>query len=256
VGATIVLLHGLATSAEIWEQQVNVLEGAGWHAIAVDLRGHGESPGDSGQWSIPDLAADVLATIDGFGISRFGLIGHSLGGRVMWSLALKQPDRVDFLVSVGAQSEAPSGQYREAMYAWRAALSEGGLGPFAELFAADGEVPERIARDKDYAKSFWDRFGRNRPGALVACIDAILSMPSYTFELSTLHCPVLALVGAGDVNFLSAAVQYDARISTAKVVEIPACGHYPMIDQPESFNGSVLEFLREVTLDAPRCPGA
>ena len=247
VGPSIVLLHGLAGSAQLWERQFGPLVTAGWHVIAMDLRGHGGSTDEGRNWSITNLADDVLDTLDRLGIVRFGLVGHSLGGRVMWSLALNVQPRVEFLVPVGAQSEAPSGLYRRVMTAWRQALlDENGLETFTSLFESAGELPARIKVDAEYADEYRQRFSRNRPAALVSCIDAILSMPSYTAALSGLTCPVLSVVGENDVNFLESSRQYLATIPVVTKATIPGCAHYPMVDQVEVFNVAILGFLREV----------
>lgn len=80
---TAVLLHGLDSSRETWRASVEALAARGFAAVALDLRGHGESPlGDASAFSAAALAEDVLAAIRSRGISRAVLVGHSMGGRI------------------------------------------------------------------------------------------------------------------------------------------------------------------------------
>jgi len=82
---TTVLVHGLDSSKQTWTDVLGDLTRAGYPAIAVDLRGHGESPlGDPASFSATALAQDVLAAVREHGVQPGGavLVGHSMGGRI------------------------------------------------------------------------------------------------------------------------------------------------------------------------------
>ncbi|KAG8458994.1 hypothetical protein KFE25_006539 [Diacronema lutheri] len=80
---TAVLLHGLDSSRETWRGTLGRLAERGVPALALDLRGHGESAlGDAREFSAEALANDVLASIRSHGVKRAVLVGHSMGGRV------------------------------------------------------------------------------------------------------------------------------------------------------------------------------
>mmetsp|Transcript_66535 Transcript_66535/g.110633 ORF Transcript_66535/g.110633 Transcript_66535/m.110633 type:complete len:158 (-) Transcript_66535:857-1330(-) len=80
---TAVLLHGLDSSKETWSGVLADLHQNGYPAIALDLRGHGESPlGCPTEFTPTALAQDVLAACEAHGIGRYVLVGHSMGGRV------------------------------------------------------------------------------------------------------------------------------------------------------------------------------
>ena len=80
---TTVLVHGLDSSKETWAGVLNELHAAGYPAVALDLRGHGESPlGDVEDFSATALANDVLETVRALRIDKAVLVGHSMGGRV------------------------------------------------------------------------------------------------------------------------------------------------------------------------------
>jgi pimeloyl-ACP methyl ester carboxylesterase len=81
---TTVLIHGLDSSRETWCGTLATLASRGYPAVALDLRGHGESPlGPIDDFSAESLALDVLAAIRSFRFEKGAvLVGHSMGGRV------------------------------------------------------------------------------------------------------------------------------------------------------------------------------
>ena len=90
-----VLLHGLTEAGTTWPDAV-AHWGAGWRMLAVDLRGHGESPRFRDD-QLADTAAvvldDVLRVLDGVA-GRVALVGHSYGALFALKAALARPDRV------------------------------------------------------------------------------------------------------------------------------------------------------------------
>ncbi|KAJ1628199.1 Alpha/Beta hydrolase protein [Pavlovales sp. CCMP2436] len=80
---TVVLVHGLDSCRETWKNTLAALSARGVPSLALDLRGHGESPlGDVADFSASELALDVLGSIRGSGVSSALLVGHSMGGRI------------------------------------------------------------------------------------------------------------------------------------------------------------------------------
>ncbi|HMQ30445.1 MAG TPA: alpha/beta hydrolase [Chloroflexaceae bacterium] len=86
-GAPVVFVHGNNSSATYWEETMLALP-AGFRAVAPDLRGYGDTefkPVDATR-GCGDFADDVLALADALGLERFHLVGHSLGGSVVWAI--------------------------------------------------------------------------------------------------------------------------------------------------------------------------
>src|ERR1700733_11479999 len=91
-GSPVVLLHGLFGSARNFGTVQRALSPL-FRVIAMDARNHGASPHAPGM-PYPDLAADVLQTLDALGIQRAAVIGHSTGGKTAMVLAIAAPERV------------------------------------------------------------------------------------------------------------------------------------------------------------------
>ncbi|MGE3076746.1 MAG: alpha/beta fold hydrolase [Dehalococcoidia bacterium] len=95
-GPLVVLLHGYPELAYSWRHQFGPLVAAGFRVAAPDQRGYGgsSSPPTIEDFSLEQLAADVVSVIDHFGERSAVVIGHDWGAPVAWRTALRHPERV------------------------------------------------------------------------------------------------------------------------------------------------------------------
>lgn len=103
-GPLVVLLHGFPELWYSWRHQLPVLADAGYHAVAPDLRGYGETdaPEAIETYSMRNLTADVIGVLDALGAERAVLVGHDWGGGIATACAELFPRRVAALVVMGA----------------------------------------------------------------------------------------------------------------------------------------------------------
>lgn len=90
-GPQLVLLHGYSRSLGDWDTAAALLTAA-HRVLAVDLPGHGRSPGIS-PWTIPSVVRHITDTLHAHGVSEAVVVGHSLGGLVAVEYARANPDR-------------------------------------------------------------------------------------------------------------------------------------------------------------------
>ncbi|MGH2695161.1 MAG: alpha/beta fold hydrolase, partial [Actinomycetota bacterium] len=125
-GVPVLLLHGFPDSLDMWRSQVPPLVDAGFRAIAVDLRGFGESdkPSRVGAYVMPRIIEDLTGVLDRFGVRRAHVVGHDWGAIAAWALAGWAPERVDRLVaiSVGHPRSFVRALARQAWRSWYAAF--------------------------------------------------------------------------------------------------------------------------------------
>ncbi|MGL6215732.1 alpha/beta fold hydrolase, partial [Billgrantia desiderata] len=95
-GTPLIVVHGLLGSADNWRSHVKQWQ-EHRRVVAVDLRNHGRSPHADGM-SYGEMAEDLLALMDRLGIDKAHLLGHSMGGKVVISLARLAPHRVASLI--------------------------------------------------------------------------------------------------------------------------------------------------------------
>lgn len=96
-GVPVVLIHGLSGRAVSWSEVGRALAARGFHVIAPDVRGHGDSD-KSEEYRIEGYVGDVVDLIQDLELRPAHLVGHSLGGAVAWEVAAARPDLVRRLV--------------------------------------------------------------------------------------------------------------------------------------------------------------
>jgi pimeloyl-ACP methyl ester carboxylesterase len=96
----ILLLHGLASSAHIWNLVAPLLNTYGYAVTALDQRGHGESDKPASGYDFDTILNDDAAAIDALKIEHPFLVGHSWGAMVALQFAAQHADQVKALVLV------------------------------------------------------------------------------------------------------------------------------------------------------------
>lgn len=102
-GYPVILLHGFPELWYSWHNQLEALSESGFHAIAPDLRGFGESEGpeETAQYSMKKLEEDVIGLLEALKVDSATVVGHDWGARIAWNCALDYPGRVDSVVAIG-----------------------------------------------------------------------------------------------------------------------------------------------------------
>ncbi|MEM7220823.1 MAG: alpha/beta hydrolase [Pseudomonadota bacterium] len=101
-GPLVILAHGWPESWYSWRHQLTALADAGYHAIAPDMRGYGDTdaPPDVADYRVDHLAADLVGLADHFGAARPTLVGHDWGANAVWHAALLHPQRFNGVVGL------------------------------------------------------------------------------------------------------------------------------------------------------------
>jgi pimeloyl-ACP methyl ester carboxylesterase len=101
-GPLVILLHGFPELWYSWRHQLPVLAAAGYHVIAPDLRGYGETDPSTAEdgYAPSNMAADVVGLLDAVGANTAMLIGHDWGANIAWACAELFPERVSGLVAL------------------------------------------------------------------------------------------------------------------------------------------------------------
>ena len=139
-GPLVLLIHGFPELGVSWRAQVEALAGAGFRAVAPDMRGYGgtDKPAETSAYSVLDLVGDMVDLVRALGETSCVVVGHDWGAPVAWHCALLRPDlfRAVFGLSVPFQPRRPKGPPTAAM----AALSKrAGLG---QLYISQFQDPD------------------------------------------------------------------------------------------------------------------
>jgi pimeloyl-ACP methyl ester carboxylesterase len=101
-GPTVVLCHGFPELWYSWRHQIGALADAGYHVVAPDQRGYGQTdrPEAIGDYDVLHLTDDLLGLLDALGEDQAVFMGHDWGAPVVWNLALRAPERVRAVVGM------------------------------------------------------------------------------------------------------------------------------------------------------------
>jgi 3-oxoadipate enol-lactonase len=236
-GPALVFVHGVGSTAAIWDAQVEAFAGS-YRCVAIELRGNGalRPDPDPGLISREGFADDVLALAAARGIERFTLIGCSLGGVVAFELWKRAPARFDAMVIADSFAYFPNGQNNaDAIVA--AVREAGGMPAFAELRAAKlGLPPERL-------RVTVEQMACKSVPSYVASTQATWT-GDYRDVVPTIDVPVQVLCGERDLvapRELSEAIAH--AIPGARLAIVENAGHVSNADNPERFNALLREFL-------------
>jgi pimeloyl-ACP methyl ester carboxylesterase len=110
-GPLVLLCHGFPESWYSWRHQLRALAQAGFHAVAPDMRGYGqtEAPQAIESYTLLHLVGDVVGLVDALGETQAVIAGHDWGAPVAWHAALLRPDlfKAVFGLSVPYRPRSP-----------------------------------------------------------------------------------------------------------------------------------------------------
>jgi pimeloyl-ACP methyl ester carboxylesterase len=244
-GPAVVLLHGFPLGRAMWKEQL-VGIGSMYRVIAPDLRGHGDSPAPEGDYTIDEMADDVIELLDTLSLTVPVVVGGlSMGGYVALSLVARYPERVRALMLMDTRAAADSPEAAEKREEQaRAVLAAGNPGPVVEamiprLFARITleERPERVFPLRELME-------RNTARGVVGALRAMASRPDRRADLSNIRVPTLVLVGEEDVVTPPGEAQAMAdAIPGARLEVIPEAGHLAPYENYAVANAVMLRFL-------------
>jgi len=236
---TVVLTHGWGATAHMWEPQVAALRDRA-RVVTWDLRGHGRSPSpdDASAYS-HDIALDDLDALVG---ERAILVGHSLGGQLSLSFALRHPDRVAGLglLSTGPGYRDPAGreEWNGTIERQARALEKRGM----EALPAGTDMHGDLHTSHDPAQ------GAARARALAHAIRGFVKQHDSEIMdgAPSITVPTLVLVGAKDRGFLNATAWFERKLPGAWAVTVPDAGHGVNRHQPAAVNAALHDLLDRV----------
>src|SRR5215470_16364857 len=94
-GPLVLMCHGFPESWYSWRHQLIALADAGFHAVAPDMRGYGQTDSPEGieQFTLFHLVGDIVGLLDALETPQAAIVGHDWGATVAWHAALMRPDR-------------------------------------------------------------------------------------------------------------------------------------------------------------------
>jgi pimeloyl-ACP methyl ester carboxylesterase len=247
----LLLLHGFGSSLQAWDDWSLKLEQK-YRLIRLDLPGFGlTGASPANDYSEEKDLAILTHFVDKLGLEKFSVVGHSMGGKMAWSLAASQPERVQALVLMAPDGFPETKDIGTKPYEVPAIM---GLIKFV--------LPKYLVR-KSIEPAFSDADALN--DALVnryfdmlrapGVRGAILERSNQTIytdpvpRLKAIKAPTLLIWGEQDQMIPSTNAQSYANVlSNSTTVLIPKLGHLLQEEQPEKGLAAVMQFLDDQLL--------
>ena len=236
-GRVLVLGPSLGTDLGLFDAQVAAL-GTRLRIIRFDLRGHGGSELVPGPCTVADLAADVLALLDGLGVQRFGYAGVSIGGAIGQQLALTVPDRLERLAIIASAArfaDPPSWSVRAQQ------VREQGTGFLVPSRTGTWFPAAWAQQHPDEAARLLAMLEATPAEGYAACCQAIGAF-DVRDRLGDVRAPTLTVAGAEDpATTVEMVGQIADGVPGARSVVVPGAGHLPNATHPDEVNAALRE---------------
>ncbi len=237
----VVFVHSLAGNTQQWSAQLRHMRTMR-RAIALDLRGHGQSSApENGDYAIDSMAQDVQAVIAQLGLERFILVGHSMGGSVAGAYAGAYPERVAGLLLVDPSGDSTQMPVEEVQQYLGALESE------AYLDFVEGYWSQILTGSTATTQAQVMRDLRATPKATVIGSFKELFKYNPVPALERYAGPKLSVITS--INETPFSVHN--LVSNLPHKMITGTGHWLQLDKPEEFNRIMDEFLASIDKGNP-----
>ena len=245
----VLLLHGWPNSGRAWRAFADaLLLGPGHRLIAPDFRGFGDSEKVATGYTSDTFANDVEDVAASLGLSRYALIGHSMGGKIAQVLAARQPVELMGLALVAPAALGAAGAPEERKAAQRAAF--GDQERTRELVSTMASHP----LPAEMLAVLTEDGLRAAPAAWNGWIDTMRE-EDFSAGSAKIAVPTLVAGGGKDPLRTEEALRRDVvdPIDLAEYAEVPSVGHLVHIEAPEALAALLVNFLDR--LPAPAAGG-
>jgi pimeloyl-ACP methyl ester carboxylesterase len=243
----VVLLHGFTSDLRSWAPLLEDLT-ADYRAVALDVRGHGQSsaPEDVESYTIEALAGDVAALLDHLEVDICALVGSSFGGMVALHFAVTWPERLAGLVLSDTSAAFDHPDYDDRYHRRETSIAE--FVDTVERFgtAEAGKRAARSVEDPFLAQAIRDRYARMSRDGILGCARVRRERPDLLPLLAErITVPVLICIGEDD-PVCSASDVMARELPEARYLTFKATGHSIPTLQPGPFVREVLRFFADI----------
>lgn len=248
----VVFIHGAGGSSNVWYKQVKDFK-ANFNVLLIDLRGHGKSQNVfsevwSNKYTFEDVSKDVIDVLDHLNIEKAHFVGISLGTIIIRTIADIAPERMDSLILGGAVTRLTvksrilvnigNAIKRIIPYMWLYKIYAMILLPKAN----HSESRNLFIKEAKslYKKEFLRWF------KLTQELTPLLKL----FREKQIDLPIYYVMGSEDHMFLEPVKEMVQSHSNSSLYIVENCGHVVNVEQPVSFNKTVIEYINAFNLQS------
>jgi pimeloyl-ACP methyl ester carboxylesterase len=284
-GPLVLLLHGFGQFWWTWHEQLPALAEAGYHAVAVDMRGFGDSDKPPRGYDGWTLGGDIAGLIKTLGAKKAHLVGHSIGGLAVWGTAALHPRLVESATLVSSAHPLALVTALKRTSLRRTARNQ--LRAMSSMITAQIPMrPERYWTDRDAAKLVdffangshqrWPDFDHDTavfrnaiqvPGTVHCSLEyqrwllrSQLRSDGRRYRIEVdrrLEVPTLQIHGTAD-PYLLRDTALASRVwagPNSTFVDLDGVGHFPHLESAERVSESLVGFLKSQVVSGVRFVG-
>jgi len=241
-GPTVILLHGLGGSSQVWQFNIGPLAEK-YHVVVPDQIGFGKSDKPLVNYRIRTYVDFLDQFCKQLKIERATLVGNSMGGWIAAMFTAAFPDRVDKLVLVDAAGYAPPKDLDTRVFFGLNPTTREGMKVlvakvfYNKAFLTDAAIDQAIAA----------RLAAGDGYTINSITESIIRGEDFLDDtVKTIKRPTLIVWGRQDgLVSLADGERFNKDIAGSKLVVVDQCGHVPNVEKPGEFNAALLKFLSE-----------
>jgi pimeloyl-ACP methyl ester carboxylesterase len=249
----VLFIHGWGCSVYVFNRNLAVVADAGFRAVAVDLKGHGlsDKPLNSAGYSVDSLVEHVRDIVDALELDQPTLVGHSLGGSLIYHFAARYPERARSLALL-----SPVGLKGVPLMRLYRALTPRLLNPLLRRLRSRTFIKIALRRVYGHRGTFTPRDVEEYfapiqfPDYAVAMRELLHAYDWSAAEhrhLSTVDLPAIGLWGTLDHLMPDDGMGvFVPLLPKITMRAIPDAGHIIPEETPEEVNTALLAFLRAI----------
>jgi len=245
--AVVIFIHGFPLNKSIWDFQLETLHDF-YRVIAYDARGMGNSEPGTEEFSVQDLADDLIGFMNALAIEKAIVCGHSMGGYILLNAVEKSPDRFEGLVLCSTQSKSDNSDSKELRLKTMESIKLDGVEEYAEKILKDLFSYLSFTSKREEIAAIKDIIQKTNTDVLIRNLLALMNRKDMTSFLSQISIPVLIIVGKRDsiTPMLRSEFMHE-HIEHSTLELINYAGHLPNLENPWEFNKCVKKFIDTTT---------
>lgn len=243
---TLVLSSGLGGVTGFWQPQLATLCER-YCVVVYDQRGTGHSADTLPEgYSMKMMAAELAEALTLHGITKFGIVGHALGGLIGLQLALDYPTRVERVAVINGWLTLNAHTQR-CFHVRQDLLLNVGIDAFVRaqplfLYPSEWMAQHQARLEQEDAHHVAHFQGTEN---LLRRLNALMTA-DFSTRAASITSPVLVICSQDDLLVpWSCSVQLAAALPDSQLVEMPWGGHAMSVTDPEPFNALLMQWLND-----------
>ena len=236
----IIALHGWLSDYTVYDHVIPYFEEDAYTVAFGDYRGYGKSRSVGGEYTVDEIADDVVALSDRLGWNRYHMVGHSMAGMVIQKVALKRPEAVQSGTCITPVPASGLHLDDDTCAFFRSAVSDDAA--LAEIF--------NILTGKRHAAGFLNWLVARARTAITA--EAFLgyldtwTTIDFSADVTNIDTPIHVIGGAHDGALPPDVLKdtYLKQLKNTTLSIIDSAGHYPMFETPAELFSLVEPFIQ------------